>query len=479
MMQQLQLQPESWMHDLFLRGLAFHRQGSLQDAQALYLQVLHQTPQHADALHQLGVLRRQQGQYAEAVALLRQAIDAKPGEALFYSNLGNAFRDQGDSASAEQAYREAIRLEPGFAQAHNNLGVLLLRQRRPDQAVMHLEKAIGLVPTFSDAINNLGFAYKDLGQLDEAMACYRRAVVLQPGHQDALFNLGNGAICVGDYEQAYGHLLAAEQANPRSHTGRASTVRLALIHYLQDQPGPARAALARAGVPPDAGQAFTYQQYLGALLDERSAAPGQAAATGSIHVIGESHAIGAHAMMINVHGVARRCQSWWIEGCKQWHLANDRPNLFKLQFNRVVERVPGGSWLALAIGEIDCRADEGLLPAWRNSGGRLLASMIDATVGGYVDFASQRTAAYGHKLLFCGVPAPNLPRDPLRAHEGPVLAKLIAAFNTALQNKALAAGHHFLDLYGLTVGPDGFSTGLWHLDAHHLRPGAWFAATMR
>lgn len=467
------------MQDLFLRGLAFHRQGSLQEAQALYLQILQQAPQHADALHQLGVLRRQQGRYGEAVALLRQAVDAKPGEAVFYSNLGNALRDQGDAAPAELAYREAIRLSPEFAQAHNNLGVLLVRQRRADEAVMYLEKAIGLVPTFADAINNLGFARKDLGQIDEAMACYSQAVAMQPAHQDAHYNLGNGAICVGDYDLALGHFLAAEQVHPSSPAGRASAVRLALIHYLRDQTGAARAALDRARVPHDAGQAFTYQQYVGALLDCRSTAPDQAAGAGQIQVIGESHALSAHAMVINVNGVARRCQGWWIEGCKQWHLANDQPNLFKLQFNRIVDRVPPRSWLLLAIGEIDCRAGEGLLPAWRNSAGRSLASMIDTTVGGFVDYASQTTAAYGHKLVFCGVPAPNRPRDPVPAHEGPVLAELIAAFNAALQKRALAAGHRFLDLYELTVGPDGFSTGLWHLDAHHLRPGAWAAATTK
>ncbi len=466
------------MQDLFVRGLAFHRQGSLQEAQTLYLQILLQTPRHADALHQLGVLRRQQGRYGEAVALLRQAIDAKPGEAVYYSNLGNALRDHGDAAPAEQALREAIRLQPEFAQAHNNLGVLLLRQRRANEAVMHLEKAIGLAPTFADAINNLGFARKDLGQIDEAMACYRQAVAMQPAHQDALYNMGNGAICAGDYEQALGHFLAAEKVTPSSHTGRASAVRAALIYYLRDQTGAARDVLDRAGVSPDAGQPFTYQQYLGALLDCRSKAPEQAAA-GQIHVIGESHALSAHAMVINVQGVARRCQGWWIEGCKQWHLANDQPNRFKAQFNRIVDRVPLRSWLLLAIGEIDCRVSEGLLPAWRGSGGRSLASMIDTTVGGFVEFASQTSAAYGHKLVFCGVPAPNHLRDFLGAHECAVLAELIAAFNAALRERVSAQGHHFLDLYELTVGPDGFSTGLWHLDAHHLRPDAWSAAIMK
>jgi tetratricopeptide (TPR) repeat protein len=467
------------MQDLFLRGLAFHRQGSIQEAQALYLQVLRHMPHHADALHQLGLLRRQQGRYGEAVALLRQAIDAKPGEAVFYSNLGNALRDLGNAAPAEEAYREAIRLQPEFAQAHNNLGVLLLRQRRASEAVMHLEHAVGLAPTFADAINNLGFARKDLGQIDEAMTCYSKALAIQPAHQDALYNLGNGAICLSDYEQALGHFLAAEQVNPSTHTGRASAVRAALIHYLRDQTGVARDVLARARVFPDAGQPFTYQQYLGALLDCRSKAPGQATATGQIHVIGESHALSAHAMVLNVNDVARRCQGWWIEGCKQWHLANDQPNRFKAQFNRIVQRVPLRSWLLLAIGEIDCRSGEGLLPAWRRSGGRSLASMIDATVGRFVDFVSQTTAAYGHKLVFCGVPAPNPPRELEDAHERQVLAELIAAFNAALHKKAMAQGHHFLDLHELTVGPEGFSTGLWHLDAHHLRPVAWTSAIMK
>ncbi len=463
------------MQNLFLRGLDFHRQGALHEAQTLYLQVLQQIPLHAEALHQLGVLRRQQGLCDEAVALLRQAVDVRPDEAIFHSNLGNALRDQGQAASAEEAYREAIRLRPDFAQAYNNLGVLLLRQHRATEAMRHLEKAIALVPVFADAINHLGVARKDLGQLDEAMACYAKAVGLQPLHQDALYNLGNGAIHVGDYEQALGHFQAAAQANPASSAGRASAVRQALLHYLRDEVGAARAALARAAVPPDAGQTFTYQQYLGALLACRDRSPVQAA-SGTLHVIGESHAVGAHGALVHVQGVARRCQGWWIEGCKQWHLANEQPNRFKSQFGRILDRLPPRSWLMLAIGEIDCRLDEGLLPAWRKSGDQALGAMVDATVGRFVGYVCRATAAHGHQLVFSAVPASNHPRDQMQAHDRPVLAQLIAAFNESLQKAALDAGHHFLDLYGLTLGPDGFSTGKWHLDTHHLQPGAWSAA---
>lgn len=467
------------MQDLFLQGLDFHRRGLLHEAEALYLRTLAQIPEHANTLHQLGLLRRQQQRHDEALALLRRAVEANPGEAVFHSNLGNALRDQGAFAGALQAYRESIRLKPEFAQAHNNLGVLLLRRRRAIEAVVHLEKAVELAPTFVDAINNLGFACHELGRIEQAMTCYRRAIFLQPAHQDALYNLGNSAIGVGDYDQARAYLFAAGQVNSTSRTGQASWVRQALVHYLQDDAGAARAALARAGDFPDEGQVLTYRRYIAALLDCMSVQPERAATGHRIHVIGESHALGAHGMAINVHGAVHHCHSWWIEGCKQWHLANDQANRFKVQFSSIVDRLPQQSWLLLAIGEIDCRADEGLLPAWRKAGQVSLASMIDLTVGRFVDYALKITASRGHKLVFCGVPAPVRPGDPVLVRERLLLAELIGGFNEVLQKKALAAGHHFLDVFGLTVGQDGFSNGIWHLDAHHLRPSAWSVAAIK
>jgi len=467
------------VEEKFVRALALHRGGSLLEARQLYLEILHEFSQHAGALHQLGLLCRQQGRHAEALALLRQAVAIRPGEAVFHGNLGNALRDTDQFPEAAQAYREAIRLAPDFFHAYNNLGVLLLRQRQPLQALDCLVKALQLAPSFVDALNNLGVARNELGQFDEAMACYARVLALQPAHQDALYNLGNCEIHAGNLARALEHFCQAVQVNPESRSGLASKLRQALIHYLRDEPEGARRALAGVDAPPGSGQAFSYQHYIASLLHWWDAAHPAAAAAGQIHAIGESHVLSAHGAVLDIGGGARRCQGWWIEGCKQWHLANGEANRFKAQFTRIVERLAPRSWLLLAIGEIDCRHDEGLLPAWRKSPGQTLASMIAATVEGHVHHVEAATARLGHRLVFCGVPASNYPADRMRAEDRPVLAQLIAAFNAHLERHALARGHRFLDLFSLTVGPDGFGNGRWHLDAHHLRPDAWRAAIMK
>lgn len=435
------------MEDRFVRGLAFHRQGMLHQAQALYLQILPEFPQHADTQHLLGLLRRQQGRPAEAVALLREAVDGKPDEAVFHSNLGNALRDLGDFPQAAQAYREAIRREPGFVQAHNNLGVLLLRQRRPREAIACLDKALELAPEFVDAINNLGFARKELGQFDVATACYARALALQPTHQDALYNLGNCAIYAGDLDAALAHFRKAEEVGPATASGRASVVRQALIHYLMERPRSARGDLARVAASPGAGQSFNYQRYLANLLAWHNAAPPQTSATGKLHAIGESHVLSVHGTVLDVQGVAMRCQGWWIEGCKQWHLANDQPNRFKAQFSHTLQRLPPGSWVLLAIGEIDCRHDEGILAAWRKSGEPTFARMIVDTVQGYVRHASRAAASQGHKLVFSGVPASNFPADRMHADDRPALAQLIAEFNGVLEKVPWLKGIDFLTCF--------------------------------
>src|SRR6267154_874973 len=64
--------------ELFQQGLRHHQQGRLQQAEAIYRQVLAEDPTHADNLHLLGVLAHQTGRSERAVAYIGQAIKLQP-----------------------------------------------------------------------------------------------------------------------------------------------------------------------------------------------------------------------------------------------------------------------------------------------------------------------------------------------------------------------------------------------------------------
>jgi len=179
-----------------------HRAGRLAEAERIYRQVLAQQPDHADALHLLGVLAGQTGRSDLAVELLRRAITICSTNALYYGNLGKALKDVGQLDEALAAYRQAVRLKPDHAEAQYNLGIALQAKGRLDEAIAAYRQAIRLKPDYAEAHNDLGNALKDKGQLDEAIASYRQAVRVRPDFAAAHSNLGNALQSKGQFDEA-------------------------------------------------------------------------------------------------------------------------------------------------------------------------------------------------------------------------------------------------------------------------------------
>src|SRR4051812_4045953 len=72
---------------LFAEALQHHRASQLPQAEALYRQVLSIDPNHADALHGMGLIASQVGQPLVAADLIQRAIPANPFSATFQANL--------------------------------------------------------------------------------------------------------------------------------------------------------------------------------------------------------------------------------------------------------------------------------------------------------------------------------------------------------------------------------------------------------
>ena len=188
--------------DLLAEGLRHHQAGRLPDAEACYRRVLAAEPEHADALHLLGVIAYQLKRHDVSVALIRQAIKQNGRNPFYFSHLGTALRDQGKLDEAIVAYRQAIGLKPDFAEAHSNLGNALRDQGKIAEAILAYRRAIGLKPDYAEAHSNLGNALRDEGELDEAIVAYRRAIGLKPDYAVAHSNLGNALRAQGKLDAA-------------------------------------------------------------------------------------------------------------------------------------------------------------------------------------------------------------------------------------------------------------------------------------
>ena len=183
-------------------AMRYHQSGNLQQAEAIYRQILQVDPSNADALHLLGVIAAQVGKHDLAVEYISQAIRLRPSEPTFHNNLGNVFKGQGQLAAAVGQYQEAVRLKPDYADAYNNLGVAFRDQGQLAAAVGQYQEAVRLKPDYADAHYNLGNAFKDQGRLAAAVGQYQEALRLKSDYADAHLNLGNAL-------QAQGRLAAA------------------------------------------------------------------------------------------------------------------------------------------------------------------------------------------------------------------------------------------------------------------------------
>lgn len=201
------------------QALALHNGGQFAQARELYEEIIHTHPQHADALHLLGVLAAQTNEPEKALTLIKQAITLNPNKAPFYNNLGNTQQQLKQFDAALRSCNQAIAIKPDYAEAHNNRGNALQALEKFDDALASYDQAIALKPDYAEAHNNRGHVLHALQKFDDALASYDKAIRLKPDYAEAHNNRGNTLqaleqfdAALACYDQAIAHKVEYAQA---------------------------------------------------------------------------------------------------------------------------------------------------------------------------------------------------------------------------------------------------------------------------
>jgi len=170
--------------------VAFHQAGQLAQAEAIYRQIIVQVPQHADALHLLGLIAVATGHFDQGVDWIRRAIVHSPAQAVYHANLGVALYRLGRHEEALACATHSLDLDPSSAETRCNLGEILHSLGRTPEAIAACRVALEIRRDYPDAHNMLGVVLAHAGELEEAVEAYRAALALRPGYAEAHNNLG-------------------------------------------------------------------------------------------------------------------------------------------------------------------------------------------------------------------------------------------------------------------------------------------------
>ncbi len=178
------------MKTSFHHALRRHQAGRLSEAEQGYRQVLARNPNHADALHLLGVIASEAGKPDSATALIARAIKVGGAQAAYCSSLGLALHRLGKLDGAIACFKESLRVEPDEARTLMQLGRALFSRQSWDEAICVFQRVTELWPKVAQVHSDLGNALHAAQQFDAAANAYSTAASLAPDDPEAPYNLG-------------------------------------------------------------------------------------------------------------------------------------------------------------------------------------------------------------------------------------------------------------------------------------------------
>ena len=178
------------------------RDGDLDGAEHVCLDVIQDDATDAKAWHLLGVVNAQRNELPRAVECFEKATALRKDVASYHYNLGLAHKGLNDLEPAIAAYRAAVEIKPDFLEAQNNLGNGLLENDQLTEAVDHFRKLGEQFPDESIVHYNLANVLQDAGEYEDCITEFRRAIELDPDFETARENLGRALSDVTRYDEA-------------------------------------------------------------------------------------------------------------------------------------------------------------------------------------------------------------------------------------------------------------------------------------
>ena len=161
-----------------------------------------------------GVELAKSGQLDEAEAVFKEILELSPGIPEVYRNLGYVYSQREDWDSAEESYQSALDLRPGDPNFVAALAEIYRKTGREEEAMALLEETAADNPEDAQSQFNRGLFLLDAGQNDEAQAAFEAALAADPELAEAHYHLGTILVGQGKVAESVEHLELYLAANP-------------------------------------------------------------------------------------------------------------------------------------------------------------------------------------------------------------------------------------------------------------------------
>jgi tetratricopeptide (TPR) repeat protein len=192
-----------------------HLKGQLQEAWALYQEILRQEPSHYAAIHGMGLIAAQMRSYSMAIDLFNNAIAVDKSNPRAYSNLANALASEGKKTLALKNYDTAIKLDAGYVDAIKNRGLVRAELKQYKESLADFARVLELAPGYWRAHIYTANVLISMGRLDKALHAYDLGLAANPNSAALCNNLGAILCSMGRFKTALPKLDRAIKINPQ------------------------------------------------------------------------------------------------------------------------------------------------------------------------------------------------------------------------------------------------------------------------
>ena len=177
--------------DEIKKALAFEKEGSKQEAEDIYRDILKKDSGHVEASTLLARIAMDYQHYKDAEIFLKNALKKAPDYARAWSDLVRAQQEQDKHHEATESAEQLVIINPDFPESHMIYAGTVGAAGDHHGAIKAYQKAIELDANKPGAYSSMAHHLKTIGQTEEAIKAYRQSIKIKPDHTEAYWSLAN------------------------------------------------------------------------------------------------------------------------------------------------------------------------------------------------------------------------------------------------------------------------------------------------